>query len=59
MLDLLSRGGVIMYFILLLSIIAASIILERLLYFRKIKVDEEKFIGHLKSAIEKSILKKH
>ena len=48
MLELLSKGGVVMYFILLLSIIATAIILERLLYFRKIKVDEEKFIGHLK-----------
>ncbi len=53
MLSLLSKGGVVMYFILFLSLVAAAIILERLLYFRKIKIDEEKFIGHLKSAIEK------
>jgi biopolymer transport protein ExbB len=53
MLSLLSKGGAVMYVILLLSIIAAAIILERLLFFRKIKMDEEKFIGHLKSAIEK------
>ena len=53
MLDLLAKGGAVMYFILLLSIIAGAIILERLLYFRKIRVDEEKFIGRLKSAIEK------
>ena len=39
--------------ILLLSVAATVIIVERLLYFRKIKVDEEKMIARLKGALEK------
>ncbi|MCD6397432.1 MAG: MotA/TolQ/ExbB proton channel family protein [Spirochaetaceae bacterium] len=50
---LISKGGPIMVLILLLSIIAGVIIIERLLFFRRIKMDEDKFIDRLKSAIQK------
>jgi biopolymer transport protein ExbB len=53
MLMLIEKGGVIMVIILLLSVAATVIIVERLLYFRKIKVDEEKMIARLKGALEK------
>ncbi len=53
MLEIMQRGGVIMWIILFLSVIAAAVIIERLLYFRKIQVDEEKIISRLKSALSK------
>ena len=53
MFTLISKGGPIMVLILLLSIIAGVIIIERLLFFRKIRMDEDKFIDRLKSAIQK------
>jgi len=51
---IISKGGPIMVLIILLSIVAGVIIVERLLFFRRIRMDEEKFIDRLKSAIEKS-----
>lgn len=48
---ILQKGGIIMGIILLLSMTATVIILERLLFFRKIRIDEEKFINRLKTAL--------
>ncbi len=53
MLEIMQRGGIIMWIILFLSVIAAAVIIERLLYFRKIQVDEEKIINRLKSTLAK------
>ncbi|NOY07920.1 MAG: MotA/TolQ/ExbB proton channel family protein [Spirochaetes bacterium] len=53
MLEIMNQGGIIMYFILLLSLIATVIIVERLLFFRKIKIDEDKMMNRLKSTLEK------
>ncbi len=53
MIDLLQKGGVIMGLIIVLSLVAAVIIVERLIYFRKIRVDEEKLISRLRAALEK------
>jgi len=53
MIELLQKGGFIMAIIVLLSLVGTIIIIERLLYFRKIRVDEERMIGELKSALEK------
>ena len=53
MFELLQKGGVVMAIILLLSLVGTVIIIERLLFFRKIRVDEEKMINRLKSALEK------
>ena len=52
MVDLLQKGGVVMWIIMALSIAAAVIIIERLIYFRKIRVDEEKLINRLRAALE-------
>jgi len=54
MLMMISKGGPIMVLIILLSLVAGVIIIERLLFFRRIRMDEEKFIDRLKSAIQKS-----
>ena len=54
MIDILQKGGVIMYFILALSVVGAVIIVERFIYFRKIRIDEEKMLVRLKSALNKS-----
>ncbi|MBN1411640.1 MAG: MotA/TolQ/ExbB proton channel family protein [Spirochaetales bacterium] len=53
MLEILFKGGIIMPFIILCSVIATVIIVERLLYFRKIKVDEDKMISRLKATLLK------
>ena len=53
MIGILQKGGPILWIILGLSVVAAVIIIERLLFFRKIKVDEDKLISRLKSALEK------
>ena len=53
MFDLLQKGGVIMGLIVLLSIVGTVIIIERLLFFRKIRVNEEQMIQRLKQALEK------
>jgi biopolymer transport protein ExbB len=54
MLEILDKGGFILWVIIALSPVAATIIIERLLYFRKIRVDEEKLIQRLKSSLEKA-----
>ena len=53
MLELFQKGGPVMYFILLCSLIAAVIIIERLIYFRRIRVDEDSLIRRLKATLEK------
>jgi len=53
MLDILTKGGVVLWIIMFLSVIATIIIIERYLYFRKIKVDEEKLFSRVRSAISK------
>ena len=41
MLDLLIKGGVVLWTIMLLSVVALAIVVERFLYFRRIRTDEE------------------
>ena len=53
MLELMQKGGVVMILIALLALIGTIIIIERLIFFRKIRGDEEKMINRLKSALEK------
>ncbi len=51
MLMLIERGGLIMILILSLSVIAAAIIIERLLFFRRIKGDQSVVVSGLKEAV--------
>ncbi len=53
MLDIITKGGPILWIIMVLSVLATAIILERLLYFKRIKVDEDKLFQRIKGAIEK------
>ncbi|MDA3851657.1 MAG: MotA/TolQ/ExbB proton channel family protein [Spirochaetaceae bacterium] len=51
--ELLAKGGPILWIILGLSVITLAIIVERWLYLKKIKVDEVQLFGRVKSALEK------
>jgi biopolymer transport protein ExbB len=53
MLELIDKGGIILVVIFALSIVAAAIIIERLWYFRRIAVDEEKVFARLRSTLAK------
>ena len=53
MASLIERGGIILIIIAALSVVAAMIIIERLLYLRRIRSDENVLISRLKSAISK------
>ena len=51
MMLLIERGGLIMILIFALSVIAAAIIIERLLFFRRIRTDENTIISRLRSTL--------
>ncbi len=53
MVDFLIKGGVILWVILSLSIVGIAIIIERLLYLKKIQVDEEQLFNRVKGALQK------
>jgi biopolymer transport protein ExbB len=53
MIDIIIKGGITMPFIILSSLIGFAIIIERLIYFKKIRVDEEKMIQRLSVTLEK------
>ena len=53
MFELIQKGGIIMVLILLISLVAAVIIIERLIYFRRIRIDEESLINRLKITLQK------
>ncbi len=53
MLQLIEDGGVVLILIVVLSLIAVVIIIERLLYFRKIRIDEGQTIRRLESTLAK------
>ncbi len=53
MLTLIDRGGIILIVIIALSIVAIAIIVERLLYLRKLRMDEGVVLNRLKIAVSK------
>ncbi|MBN1519389.1 MAG: MotA/TolQ/ExbB proton channel family protein [Spirochaetales bacterium] len=53
MLDLIVKGGVILWIIMGLALVAAAVIIERLLYFRRIGTDEDKLFARVKGAVQK------
>jgi biopolymer transport protein ExbB len=53
MIDFLLKGGVILFIIIALAFVAAVLIIERLLYFRRIRADEVKLLDRLKTTLEK------
>jgi biopolymer transport protein ExbB len=53
MLSFIVKGGLVLWVIMALSVVAVAIIIERVLYFRRINVDEEKLFLRIKSSVEK------
>ena len=53
MLEIMYKGGIIMIFILMFSLLASVIIIERLIFFLRIRVVEENLINILKSTLQK------
>jgi biopolymer transport protein ExbB len=53
MFDLLLKGGPILWVILALAVPVLAILAERILYFRRIALDEDKLFGRVKTAVEK------
>ncbi|MCX7788259.1 MAG: MotA/TolQ/ExbB proton channel family protein [Spirochaetes bacterium] len=53
MVELIQKGGIILVLIIGLAFIATVIIIERLIYFRRIRIDEEKILFRLKATLEK------
>jgi biopolymer transport protein ExbB len=53
MLTLIERGGVILILIIALSVVAVAIIVERLLFLRRIRSDDDQLISRLKKTLSK------
>ncbi|MCG8452821.1 MAG: MotA/TolQ/ExbB proton channel family protein [Spirochaetales bacterium] len=53
MLELIVKGGPVLWAIMLLSVLAVAIIVERYAYFRGIRIDEETLFLRVKSALSK------
>jgi biopolymer transport protein ExbB len=53
MLDFLQKGGVVLWILVAISAYVIALIIERLLYFKRIAVDERKLYDRIKVAIEK------
>jgi len=53
MLDILIKGGPIMYLLLLCSVIAVSIFLERLIHFHRSSIDTQKFMAGVRNILRK------
>ncbi len=51
-LDLIQQGGPVMWVLIFLSVVAVVVIVERLLYFRRTRVDEEKLLRRIKSRLQ-------
>ena len=53
MLDLLQKGGVVVWVLVAMSAFMLTIIIERLIFFKHISVDETKLYDRIKVAVEK------
>ena len=51
--EIMQKGGLVMWPIALCSVVAVVIIVERLIYFRRIRVDEKRMIERMRSALAK------
>jgi biopolymer transport protein ExbB len=56
MLDFLQKGGVVLWILVAISAYVIAIIIERLLYYKRISVDEKKLYDRIKVAVEKDHL---
>jgi biopolymer transport protein ExbB len=53
MIDFIIKGGWVLWIIIGLAVVATFIVIERLFYFRKIRVDETKLFARIRSCLEK------
>jgi biopolymer transport protein ExbB len=53
MLDILLKGGPVLWLILALVVPVLAVVVDRLLYFQRIRTDEDKLLARVKAAIEK------
>jgi biopolymer transport protein ExbB len=53
MLDFVVQGGLVLWIIMALAVVAIAVVAERLLYFRRIAGDEEALYRRIKSSLEK------
>lgn len=53
MLAIFEQGGIILILIVSLSVAAAAIIIERMMYFSRIRSDEDKLLQRLKNSLQK------
>lgn len=53
MLDFILKGGVVLWILLAISAFMVALIIERLLYFKRISIDETKLYDRIKITIEK------
>ena len=53
MLDFIVKGGIVLWVIMGLSVVGLAIVIERFLYFRSIRTDEEKLFQRVKASVEK------
>lgn len=53
MIDFIVKGGLVLWLIMALSAVGVAIVVERLLYLRRIRVDEEKLFLRIKTSLEK------
>lgn len=51
MIDFVVKGGPVLWVIMVLSLVALAIIIERLLYLRRISIDEEKLFLRIKTSL--------
>ncbi|HTX73103.1 MAG TPA: MotA/TolQ/ExbB proton channel family protein [Rectinemataceae bacterium] len=52
--EFFAKGGLVLWIIVGLSALAVAIIIERLLYFRRISTDEQKLYSRAKASLEKA-----
>lgn len=53
MLDFIVKGGIVLWIIMGLALVGLAVVIERILYFRRIAVDEEKLFQRMKATLEK------
>jgi biopolymer transport protein ExbB len=53
MLEFMQKGGIIIWVLVAISAFVVALIIERLMYFRRISTDETKLYGRIKIAVEK------
>lgn len=54
MLEFMQRGGPVMYVILLCSIVAFAVVIERFLQLRKARIDTDKFMGDISNLLKRN-----